>query len=184
MQSVDRDEALVARAQGGDGAATEALLLRYKDMVRSIARKRSFKYAQGGDAEDFVQEGMIGLYTAIDAYRADGGKTFKNFAYLCVNRRISDAFRASWRRVTLEGELPELPAEGDTPEDTLLFDESNTEFHAKLMKSLSDFEFRVVTLYLEGMSYSAIAETTGKDSKSIDNALARSKRKLQKEFQG
>lgn len=183
QENREKDESLVLRAQAGEIAATEELLLRYKNVVRSIARRRVFRF-ENGDAEDFVQEGMIGLYGAISAFRTDGGKSFKNFAYTCVERRILDAFRAAWRKVPLDGEGcdPDTLPEGSTPEDSLLYAESNDEFYGKLMRSLSDFEFRVMTLYLEGMSYSAIAETTGKDMKSIDNALARSKRKLQKEF--
>ncbi|MDE5896891.1 MAG: sigma-70 family RNA polymerase sigma factor [Clostridia bacterium] len=179
----EKDEALAARAQTGDRPATEEILLRYKDLVRSIARRRAFNYGNG-DAEDFVQEGMIGLYAAISAFRPEAGKSFKNFACTCVERRILDAFRAAWRKVPFDGEAfdPDTLSEGGTPEDFLLYAESNSEFYGKLMKSLSDFEFRVVTLYLEGMSYAAIAETTGKDGKSIDNALARAKRKLQKVY--
>ena len=183
MQGIEKDEALVLRARGGERNATEELLLRYKNMVRAIARRHTFR-GSGGETEDLVQEGMIGLTGAIDAFQADKGKSFKNFAYLCVKRRIIDATRANLHQVTLDDEEFDFDslAEGTTPEDTLLYDESNTEFHAKLLKSLSDFEFRVVTLYLEGMSYSAIAELTGKDMKSIDNALARAKKKLQKSF--
>ena len=179
----EKDEALVARAQAGDRTATEEILLRYKNTVRSIARRRAFYPTNGGDTEDFVQEGMIGLYAAISAYRAGGGKSFKNFAYTCVERRILDACRAASPKGPLDGEAfdPDSLSEGNTPEDSLLFDESNTEFYARLMKSLSDFEFRVMAMYLEGMSYAAIAETTGKDMKSIDNALSRAKKKLQKE---
>lgn len=184
MREIEKDEALALRAQAGEDKCTEELLLRYKDMVRAIARRHTFRGSIVGETEDLVQEGMIGLYAAIASFRADKGKTFKNFAYLCVTGRIIDANRPNLHRVTLDdGEFDfDSLAEGTTPEELLLYDESNTEFHAKLLKSLSDFEFRVVTLYLEGMSYSAIAELTGKGMKSIDNALARAKKKLQKSF--
>ncbi len=184
MQGREKDEALVLRARAGEEVATEELLLRHKNMVRAIARRHTFRGSGSGETEDLVQEGMIGLYAAIKAFQTDKGKTFKNFAYLCVERRIIDANHAKLHHVTVEdGEFDfDSLAEGTTPEDTLLYDESNTEFHEKLSKSLSDLEFRVVTLYLEGMSYSAIAEHTGKDMKSIDNALARAKKKLQKSF--
>ncbi len=175
-----RDEALVALAQIGDDAAAEELLNRYKSAVRARARKF---FLEGGETEDLVQEGMIGLYAAIRGYRADGGKSFKNFAYLCVTRRIYDVLRVAGRRRDCEGAFdPDSVAEGDTPEDFVLAGESRAEFHLKLMRELSDFEFRVVTLYLDGMSYASIAEETGKDMKSIDNALARSKKKLQRAF--
>lgn len=185
MQEIrEKDETLVLSARAGEGGATEKLLLRYKDMVRAIARRHTFQGSESGETEDLVQEGMIGLYAAIKDFRADKGKTFKNFAYLCVRRRIIDASRVNRKGVPLDdGEFDfDSIAEGATPEDFLLYDESNAEFHEKLSKSLSDFEFRVVTLYLEGKSYSRIAELTGKDIKSIDNALARAKKKLQISF--
>lgn len=183
----ERDEALVKRAQEGDSRATEVLLRRYSNAVR--ARARRF-FLVGGETDDLVQEGMIGLYAAIGSYRDDAGKSFKNFAYLCVTRRILDAVKGMTRRkngplnnsVSLfDPDLSDFAGE-ETPEDFLLIDESRSEFRMKLMKELSDFEFRVVTMYLEGMSCARICEATGKDGKSVDNALSRSKRKLQKAF--
>lgn len=176
----ESDEALVLRAKRGDARATEEILLRYKNAVRSRARK-FFLY--GGETEDLVQEGMIGLYSAIGDYDPSSGKRFKNFAYLCVTRRIYDVLRIAGRHKSAAGETdPDTLAEGDTPEDFLIDGEAQTEFRTKLLKELSDFEYRVITMYLEGMSYAAMSEATGKDLKSIDNALARSKRKLQKVY--
>lgn len=183
----ERDEALVKRAQEGDNRAMELLLRRYMNAVR--ARARRF-FLVGGDTDDLVQEGMIGLYSAIGNFNAAAGKSFKNFAYLCVTRHILDAVKGMSRRkngplnnsVSLfDPDLSDFAGE-ETPEDFLLVDESRAEFRMKLMKELSDFEFRVVTMYLEGMSYARICEATGKDGKSVDNALSRSKRKLQKAF--
>lgn len=154
-----------------------------------LARARRF-FLAGGDTDDLVQEGMIGLYSAINEYDGHAGKSFKNFAYLCVTRQILDAVKRSGRRknsplnnsVSLfDPHLEEFVGE-ENPEEFLLDDESRTEFRLKLMKTLSDFEFRVITMYLEGMSYSDICETTGKDMKSVDNALVRSKKKLQEAF--
>ena len=183
----ERDEVLVLKAQKGDKLATEILLRRYMNTVR--ARARGF-FLVGGETDDLVQEGMIGLYAAIGDFKAEAGKSFKNFAFLCVTRHILDAVKVSSRRkngplnnsVSLfDPVLSEFAGE-ETPEDFLLIDESKTEFKMKLMKELSDFEFRVVTMYLEGMSYAQICEATGKDGKSVDNALSRSKKKLQKSF--
>lgn len=175
----ESDEALVARAQAGEGGAAEELLNRYKNAVRARARKF---FLEGGETEDLVQEGMIGLYTAIRAYSPSHGKSFKNFAYLCVTRRIYDALRAANKLKGKEDLDPDSLEAGGTPEESLLACESRAELQLKLMRELSDFEFRVVTLWLEGMSYAAIAEMTGKQLKSIDNALARSKKKLQRAF--
>ncbi len=184
---MENDESLVKKAQNGDITATERLLRRYMNTVR--ARARGF-FLVGGETDDLVQEGMIGLYAAIGDYKEGCGKSFKNFAYLCVTRNILDAIRRSGRRknVPLNNYVslfdPDLStfAEEETPEDFLIDTESNAEFRMKLMKELSDFEFRVVAMYLEGMSYAEICEATGKDAKSIDNALARSKKKLLKIF--
>ncbi len=183
----ERDEALVQRARTGDNAATELLLRRYMNMVR--ARARGF-FLVGGETDDLVQEGMIGLYSAIGDYKEEAGKSFKNFAYLCVTRHILDAVKRSSRRKNgpLNNSVslfdPHLSgyAEGDTPEDFLLDSEADVEFRMKLMRELSDFEFRVVTMYLEGMSYAQICEIAGKDVKSVDNALSRAKKKLFKLF--
>ena len=173
------DEALAARAQAGESGAEEELLNRYKSAVRARARKF---FLAGGETEDLVQEGMIGLISAIRTFREGGGKRFKNYVYLCVNSRIYDALRAADKLPAAASLDPDSMPCGGTPEDTLLAVESLSEFRAKLTSTLSDFEFRVVTLYLDGMSYASIARVTGKDMKSIDNALARSKKKLQRSF--
>lgn len=179
----ESDESLVKRAQGGDGTATDELLLRHKSEVRALARRY---FLAGGETEDLVQEGMIGLFFAIDSYNADTGVSFKNFFRLLVKRRIYDAVRATSKKSAPPPANVMLfdPSETDfidgsaTPEESLLVTEQNAEFRSKLTKELSDFEFRVVIMYLDGMSYAEICEATGRDTKSVDNALARSKRKL------
>lgn len=189
MQDSERDEALVERAQRGDAEATEQLLRRYAGMVRAHARRF---FLAGGETDDLVQEGMIGLYAAVREYRPEEGKSFKNFAYLLVRRHILDAVKRSARRknVPLNESVslfdPTLGdrAEEGSPEDMILESEAQREFRRRLMKELSDFEFRVVIMYLEGMSYAEICEATGKGVKSIDNALSRAKRKLQTVYQG
>ena len=171
-------------AQNGDASATEQLLRRYAGMVRALARRF---FLAGGETDDLVQEGMIGLVSAVRKYRAEEGKSFKNFAYLCVRRHILDAVKASARRKngplnqSLSLSDPTLGdrAEEGSPEDLILESEEEREFRRRLTKELSDFEFRVVTMYLDGMSYAEICEATGKSVKSIDNALSRAKTKLQ-----
>ncbi|MBR7186107.1 MAG: sigma-70 family RNA polymerase sigma factor [Clostridia bacterium] len=177
------DETLVELSRSGDALATEELMLRYKETVRRCARKFSFNLL--AEVDDLVQEGMIGLYSAIGSFSAVGGRKFKNFVYTCVVRRIYSYLRFVNRRKP-EGERteidPENLAEGESPEELLLIGESEGEFRQRLMRALSDFEFRVIMMYLEGMSYAQISEVTGKEVKSIDNALARAKRKLQSTF--
>ncbi len=163
-------------AQQGNTAATEELLLRYKNAVRARARKF---FLVGGETDDLVQEGMIGLYSAIGAFDPAAGKRFKNFAYLCVTRRIYDVLRAAGRQILPEEEIdPDTVESGISPEEFLIDDESRAEIRHKMMTVLSDFEFRVITMYLDGMSYGEISAAMGKEIKSIDNALSRAKKKL------
>lgn len=179
------DESLVERAQAGDKQATEELLSRYAGLVRG--RARGF-FLVGGETEDLIQEGMIGLYRAVSEYRTDreGSMSFKNFAYLCVSRRIIDAVKASARKknvplnnyVSLFQSEWEMPV--SSPEDEVIRGEDRREFLQKMSKELSDFEFRVTVMYMDGLSCAEICEATGKEEKSVDNAIQRSKKKLQK----
>ena len=179
------DESLVERAQAGDKQATEELLSRYAGLVRG--RARGF-FLVGGETEDLIQEGMIGLYRAVSEYRVDreGGMSFKNFAYLCVSRRIIDAVKASARKknvplnnyVSLFQSEWEMPV--SSPEDEVIRGEDRREFLQKMSKELSDFESRVTVMYMDGLSCAEICEATGKEEKSVDNAIQRSKKKLQK----
>jgi len=180
------DETLAESAQSGDNAATEELLLRYKNAVRAHARRF---FLAGGETDDLVQEGMVGLYFAVRDYRRDSGKSFKNFAYLCVTRRIYDALRSMTRlkneplndSISLFDPLvTDVLDDGTSPEKELIDTESKAEVRMMLLKELSDFEFRVFTMYLEGISYAKMCEATGKPQKSIDNAISRSKKKLQR----
>ena len=172
------DEEVVLLAQSGTEPATEELLRRHGGLVRSCARRY---FLVGGEAEDLIQEGMIGLYRAIGSYEVnrEGGSSFKNFAYLCISRQILDAVK---RASKLNAELLPLNggmAEGGmSPEDVLILNDEQKEFRQKMSKILSDFEFKVMTMYMDGMTCAEICETTGKPSKSVDNALQRSKRKL------
>lgn len=177
------DESLVELARGGDARAAEILMDRYKHAVLRCARRSAFNLL--AETDDLVQEGMIGLYSAIGSYDPTAGSKFKTFVYTCITRKIYSYLRFVNRREP-SGERteidPESLAEGENPEEVLLMDESEGEFRLRLSKELSDFEFRVVSMYLEGMSYAQISEATGRAVKSIDNALARAKKKLQKAF--
>lgn len=176
------DEALVALAQKGDKQATETLLLRHAELVRGCARRF---FLVGGETEDLIQEGMIGLYGAIgDFEKKEGGRSFKNFAYLCVTRRIIDAVKNSARKKNIPlnyvSEIEEDRADsGLDPEEMLILSDDMRELKQSMSRVLSDFEFKVTSMYVDGMSCSEICAVTGKSVKSIDNALQRSKRKLQ-----
>ena len=179
----ETDESLVLLAKGGDAHAAEVLMDRYKSFVLRYARRSAFNLL--AETDDLAQEGMIGLYTAIGSYDPSAGCKFKTFVYTCVTRKIYSYLRFVNRREPTgeRAEIdPESLSEGETPEELLLSGESEGEFRLRLSKELSDFEFRVVTMYLEGMSYANISEATGRPVKSVDNALARAKKKLQKAF--
>lgn len=179
------DEALVELAKKGDKQATEELLLRHAGLVRGCAR--GF-FLIGGDTEDLIQEGMIGLYGAIGDYKAKEGMRFKKFASLCVSRRIIDAVRASSRKKNAPLNYVSFFDEdwidsGLNPEDMLIQHEDRREFRQKMSAVLSDFEFKVTTMYMDGMTCVEICAATGKSAKSIDNAIQRSKKKLQEAWQ-
>jgi RNA polymerase sporulation-specific sigma factor len=186
MNGKKLDEELVALAQNGDKQAMEELLIRHAGIVRGCAR--GF-FLIGGETEDLIQEGMIGLYVAISDYRAgETASSFKNFAYLCISRRIIDAVKSSARKknsplndATSIGVINEgkgLSANFN-PEDLLILRDDRREFRQKISGVLSDFEFKVTTMYMDGMTCAEICEATGKPAKSVDNALQRSKKKLQ-----
>ena len=177
------DESLALAAQQGDKAAAEELLRRYKNVVRGVAR--SF-FLAGGDAEDLAQEGMIGLYRAVTDFK-EGGLSFKNFAYLCIQRRIIGAVRSAARlkNAPLNRAVP-LPPENEAegalyaaegPEALLIGDEERSEFLEKLRGALSPAEYRALTLYMEGLSIAEIAARERRSEKSADNAVQRAKRK-------
>lgn len=177
------DEALAAAAQGGDAAASEQLLRRYKNSVRGVAR--SF-FLEGGDAEDLVQEGMIGLYRAVTDFRS-GGMSFKNFAYLCIRRSIVSAVRAAARKkhspLNKGVPLPETDEAGVAdPEEIVIGSEEASEFFELLQRELTPAEYGALTAYMEGLSMGEIAEQQGVSPKSAENAVQRAKSKVARHF--
>lgn len=183
-ERTENERERVKRARGGDKEAVERILNDYKNLVRSFARRYILP---DGETEDLVQEGMIGLYNAIGNYDESKGLSFKNFACLCVKRRIWDVMKkynpeknCFFLGIEPIGEADEFALD---PEEEVLKNERGNELLLVMGKVLSDFEFRVFTLYIEGLTASEICETIGKDFKSVDNAVQRSKRKLQKHLQ-
>ena len=183
-----KENELISLAQSGDGRAMETLLSRYANMVKSCAH--GF-FLLGGETEDLIQEGMVGLYVAIMDYRdKEDGSSFKNFAYMCVKRRIIDAVkRASSKKnsplndgVSAEEVDGWLIYSAFNPEESLILSDEKRELKQEMIRLLSDFEYKVFSLYMEGMSGAQICEATGKTEKSVSNALQRSKAKLQEVF--
>ena len=168
------------------------LARRYARLVRSCARPY---FLTGGDYDDLVQEGMIGLLKAIRQYDPARNDNFEAYATLCIRRQIYDAVRRSKRKdghLTIEyteieepsdrGHLPGIKVQQD-PETELLAKESALEIQNALSGLLSVFETSVLRLYLEGYTSSEIAQRLRRESKSVDNAIGRIRRKLAKYLQ-
>ena len=181
------DEELIKLAQSGDPSAAEALLQRYKNAVKSVAR--SF-FLVGGETEDLIQEGMCGLYTAVQNFRP-GKMSFKNFAYLCIYRRIVSAVKSATRKKHnplndyisfTESGIEEKIITETNPEDSLIMSESLKELTENMKTCLSESEYECILLYIEGHSLSEIAARTGRNDKSADNALQRAKKKIEKKL--
>lgn len=190
------DEEVVAMSHEGDTLAEEYLLDKYKNFVRS--RARSY-FLIGADHEDIVQEGMIGLYKAIRDYRPEKLSSFRAFAELCVTRQIITAIKTATRQKHIplnsyislnkpifdeesDRTLMDVIMEGrvSNPEDIIINREDMVHINDRIKKVLSGLEQEVLGAYLDGKSYQEIAETLGRHVKSIDNALQRVKRKLEK----
>ena len=195
-----RDEEYVLEAKNGNDIACEYILNKYKPMVRSISRAY---FLLGGDREDIVQEGMIGLYRAICSYELPDGEVsgqenagFATYANICIRRQIYSAIKAASRQkhmplndyVSLNSEEntstieaaggPELLAGLMNPEEIIINREATEILRRKIEGKLSKFEKEVLKQYLNGCKYEEIGAMLGKESKSIDNALQRIRKKL------
>ncbi len=190
------DEEIAVLAQQGDALASEFLLNKYKNFVRSKARSY---FLVGADHEDIVQEGMIGLFKAFRDFKPDKLSSFRAFAELCITRQIITAIKTATRQkhiplnsyVSLnkpiydeesDRTLLDVITEGHTtnPEELLIGQEDLSSIEGKIGEALSDLEWEVLTSYLDGKSYQEIADDLGRHVKSIDNALQRVKRKLER----
>lgn len=189
------DEQLVRIAQSGDDEALEAILSRYKNLVYSKSKPY---FLAGADDDDIIQEGFIGLYKAVKDFDADRFPFFKVFAGVCVTRHIITAVKAASRKkhqplnsyVSLDKNtydddsdttLLDVMAfnELQDPEAILIDRERVDGMEYKINKVLSKLETEVLVCYLEGLSYSEIAAKLGKDTKAVDNAIQRIKKKLE-----
>lgn len=189
------DRMLIMRARRGDAAAMDRIIERYRGFVRL---KASSYFLAGGEGEDLIQEGLIGLFKAVRDYRVEREASFRSFAELCVTRQIITAIKTAARnkhsplntyvsfshsragRTDQEVPLSEvLP--GDPVADPINQAISTEELRSLvgcLGRVLSDLESRVLAMYLEGRSYEEIGELLGCNAKAVDNALQRVKRKV------
>ncbi|AOR22386.1 RNA polymerase sporulation sigma factor SigH [Clostridium taeniosporum] len=190
------DEEVVLEAKKGNTRAQEYLISKYENFVKSKAKSY---FLIGADKEDIYQEGMIGLYKAIRDFKADKLTSFKAFAELCVTRQIITAIKTATRQkhiplntyVSLNKPIYEEDSERtlldvlsgikiSDPEELLINKEHMDDIESIIAKVLSDLELEVLMSYLDGKSYQEIACDLDRHSKSIDNALQRVKRKLEK----
>lgn len=186
------DTELQYLAAQGNGTAENELAIRYLRLVRICSRPY---FLAGGDSEDLIQEGMMGLLSAIREYDSAVGSTFRAYAELCVKRRLLSAVKSASRLkhaflndgVSLEEILSEesrnltgcsIESFSRSPEEQVLARESKNDFISNFSRYLSRFEVKVLELYLDGLSYSEIADSCGKTQKSVDNAVQRIRNKL------
>jgi RNA polymerase sporulation-specific sigma factor len=186
---------LIALAKQGSAPAYDAIVRRYYGFVRL---KSSSYFLAGGDSEDLVQEGLVGLYKAVRDYRTDRESSFRNFAELCITRQIITAVKTASRNkhapLNRYVSFSNTPAGAAEPEPTLdeilpgptahdpinqaISSEELRALIACLSTVLSELESRVLGLYLDGYSYQDIGEKLGCEAKTVDNALQRVKRKV------
>lgn len=190
------DEEIITKINNGNIEATEVLINKYKGLVRAKARAY---FLIGADREDIIQEGMIGLFKAIGDYRDDRQSSFKAFAELCITRQILTAIKNATRQkhIPLNSYVslnkPMYDKESDktvmdlitrdneaNPENILINDETYKITKDKIDEVLSKFELEVLTQYMRGKSYQEISGEVNREAKSIDNALQRIKKKLEK----
>lgn len=190
------DEALIDVYHQGNNKAIEILIQRYKYFVRTKIKTTNY---MGVDKDDLIQEGMIGLFKAINEYNPDKEASFKTFATLCVNRQVSTAYKAVSRQKHMplnssislsipinhdeEDEVTLMDVLKDnkdlSPEEEIIDQENVEVLNEHIHKVLSHMEWEVLKLYTEGRNYHEIAELLDRPLKSIDNTLQRIKKKLE-----
>jgi RNA polymerase sporulation-specific sigma factor len=189
------DHFLVAQAKQGQTDAYDAIIRRYRGFVRL---KASSYFLLGGESDDLIQEGLLGLYKAVRDYRTDRESSFRNFAELCITRQIITAVKTATRnkhtplnQYVSFSQSPAAAGDSDSTLDEVLpgptaSDPVNQVIATEELESLvtclsgvlSELESRVLSLYLDGYSYEVIAERLDCDTKTVDNALQRVKRKV------
>ena len=190
---------IVLKASKGDKIALEYIIKKYKNFVK--AKAKSY-FLIGADKEDIIQEGMIGLYKAVRDFDASKTNSFKGFADICITRQIITAIKTATRQkhrplnsyISLNKPVYDEESERTLldiiatsivtdPEELIISKEELKHIESKMNELLSDLELQVVEYYLNGKSYQYIADKLKRDVKSIDNALQRVKRKLEKHLE-
>ncbi len=190
------DEEIIKFIHNGDNIAQNYIINKYRNLVKLKTR---MYFIIGADSEDIIQEGMIGLYKAIRDYKFDKFVSFYSFAELCITRQIITAIKTATRQkhiplnsyISLNKPIGEGDSENTyidilsetrvtSPEELLIGQEDKNYIETHIGEVLSELECHVLSLYLQGKSYFEIASIISKDEKSIDNALQRVRRKVEK----
>lgn len=200
LKEYEKEVDTIKKAKGGDDDALSKLMTKYEKIVK--IKSRTY-FLVGADREDLFQEGMIGLYKAVRDFNFEKAITFRNFAEMCIVRQMITAIKTATRQKhkplnsyislnkTFYDENGEktlynlLPSEDITanPEFLIIDKENTSNIKKRINEVLSDFEQNVLKLYLKGESYQLIASHLNKEIKSIDNAIQRIKRKLEKHLE-
>ena len=188
------DESLSDLARRGDRDSEEILVKRYNRLVRQLARPF---YLAGGDSDDLIQEGMIGLICAVREYDGQRAASFRTFAEICIRNRLYSAVRAAARdkHTPLNQSVPlEMPffdgqsscfgaMAGENPEDLIIGRERVQDALSDVRKQLSDFEAKILGYYLDGLTIREMAKAVLRSPKSVDNAVQRIRRKAARHLQ-
>lgn len=180
------DEELIQRLRAGEKGIADYLIEKYKNLVR---RKARAMFLIGGDTDDLIQEGMIGLFKAVRDYQPERDASFSTFAQMCIDRQIYSAVQNSNRQkhiplntyISLSQEDEESPlakAWVETPEEIIIDRENTRALEEEIKSALSPMENTVLNYYLEGKNYANIGMIMGKSPKSVDNALRRIRTKI------
>ena len=179
-----KDEDAIKDIRSGNARATDALITKYKNLVRLRA---GAYFIVGSEKDDIIQEGMIGLLKSIRDFNPASGIPFKAFAEICINRQMISAVKAGARKKHLPlnssmplGSQPSSERNGPDPEQMLISREHRHYISEHLTSTLSAMELRVLKLHLQGLSYAEIAEYINRNIKSVDNAMQRVRRKAEK----
>ena len=188
-----KDEELISRFKNGESEILDYLMEKYKNMVRKKARTM---FLIGGENDDLIQEGMIGLFKAVRDYQPDRDAAFQTFASICVDRQIYNAIQSSNRQkhqplnsyISLseqDGENEEHLGDnwGENPESIIIDQENVQDLEQEITATLSPMENQVLEYYLAGNGYGEIAQIMGKTPKSIDNALQRILTKIREQLE-
>ena len=187
------DEELSALAKQGDRDAEETLVKRYTRLVRQLSRPY---YLAGGDSDDLIQEGMIGLMCGVREYNGARSASFRTFAEICIRNRLYSAVRAAARdkHTPLNQSVPlEIPffdgqgpvsgaMAGENPEDLIIGREGVQDALSDVRKQLSDFEAKILGYYLDGLTIREMAKAVSRSPKSVDNAVQRIRRKAARQL--